>query len=523
MPIKPLVKINGVDVSKFLVSIHCDRNLENQDADRCNLTLANPYGKLSGRFVRGAVIEAKVFNLIRGIAVQANPLAHDEEGNSRLHEYAPGKFEIVIPKQIFKGNIYSIEDSPRGIQIVATCKITSLSKNIPGGFITDQGARIGDIVAQVIQRFNAIAADWEKIEVVEIWHPDITKDQLATGEEQTFLDIIDKCCEASGGFYYFDDQGLFHFCEPNKAAEHKEIDIAPVSTNPAAAYTQVGYHNVQTVIGSSENTSGRHPSEQDRHAPVMATYESPYTDPNSDEVKASPELLEAKVIAPPLYLPYVTTEAEALEIAKNMVKNFNQYKNATQDLELVNGIIQPLDHVKYATGLRYGRGKVCNKIFPVKSGEAKGLVRRAVCDISVKGWRQKLETCAPPSQTEEDDSQKESSPAAEANIETSSPVVKTYGQPPYGWTKEGYSFFFAEQSLYDKMAAELNLRGIPEEPNSWIYVNPDTFDPTRESRTWLIYRFGQDDVPPAGMKIVHPWDTSTAPGDIDGNAKLVRG
>jgi len=81
MPIKTSVKIKGIDVSKILVSIHCDRNLENQDADRCNLTLANPYGKLSGKFVRGDVIEAKATNLIRvlpgGQSVQTSPLAQD--------------------------------------------------------------------------------------------------------------------------------------------------------------------------------------------------------------------------------------------------------------------------------------------------------------------------------------------------------------------------------------------------------------------------------------------------------------
>lgn len=507
MPIKPLVKINGVDVSKVLISIHCDRNLENQDADRCNLILANPYGKLSGKFARGNVIEAKVFNHIRGIAVQANPLAYDEEGNSRLHEYAPGKFEIVIPKQIFKGNIYTIEDSPRGIQIVATCKITSLSKNIPGGFVAEKGSFIGKIVEDVIKRFNAIAAEGEKIEVAEIWQPDIQKDQLVTGEEQTYIDIIDKCCEASGGFYYFDDEAKFHFCEPDKQAEqHKEVDITHVCTNPDAAFTQVGYANVQTVIGSSENPAGTLPASQDRHEPVMATYVSP----------AVEEEGEAKVIAPPLYLPYVTTEKECLQIAQNMVKNFNQYKNATQDLELVNGIIQPLDHVKYATGLRYGRGKVCNKIFPIKPGEAKGLVRRAVTDISVKGWRQKLETCAPPSQSEEE-SQKESSPAAEANVKTVDPVVKTYGQPPYGWTKEGYHFFFAEQSLYDKMEVELHDRGVQIEPNSWMYINPDSFDPAADPSTWDIARYGQDQVPPTNWKMIERWDNKTAPGDIDSN------
>jgi hypothetical protein len=141
----------------------------------------------------------------------------------------------------------------------------------------------------------------------------------------------------------------------------------------------------------------------------------------------------------------------------------------------------------------------------------------------VKGWRQKLETCAPPS-TEEDNSQDlENSPAVEDNVETASPKAKTYGKPPYGWTKDGYKFFFAEQSLYDRMAKELENRGIPEEPNSWMYVNPDAFNPNAPSRSWLIYRYGQDDVPAAGMKMVQPWNTQAAPGDIDGNNALIRG
>jgi len=102
------------------------------------------------------------------------------------------------------------------------------------------------------------------------------------------------------------------------------------------------------------------------------------------------------VVAPPLYLPYVTTEAEALQIAKNMVANYAQYMNATQDLELVNCVIQPLDKVKYSTGLRYAKKTACSKINAHnRTGLTEGLVRRSVTDLSTKGWTEKLETCAP--------------------------------------------------------------------------------------------------------------------------------
>ncbi len=497
MPIKPKILIKNQDWSKVFISVHMDRNLENQDADRATIKLANPYGKLTGRFVRGDVVKMTITNEVRRC-----PKISTE------HTY-----------KMFTGNIYTIQDSPLGIEIIATCKISSLNKNMPNGLLNHEGWDVKQWVTFIIDEFNKIAADWEKIEVAEIWNSPtiIKKDQMTNGGDMTFLDALDACCNFSGGFYYFDDDDKFHFSDPATPAKTTITDITDVSTNPTACYTQQGYHNVQTVISSSENDPGHHPAEQDRHAPVMATYVSPAVESGE----------ETRVVAPPLYLPYVTTEAEALAIAKNMVANFAQYMNATQDLELVNAIIKPLDHVTYSTGLRYYKGKLCSKIIqvpPDKQAKTEGLVRRAVCDISVKGWRQKLETCAPPSQTEEDDSKgSESSPAEEANVKTASPEVKTYGQPPYGWTKDGYNFFFAEQSLYGRMAEELKTRGIPEEPNTWIYVNPDTFDPNAPSRSWLIYRFGQDDVPPAGMKMVEPWNTQASPGDVDGNNALIRG
>lgn len=495
MPIKPYLEIKGQDWSKVFMSVHMDRNLENQDADRATIKLANPYGKLTGIFTRGNIVRMRVTNIVRSC-------------NRRQTEYE---------YKMFTGNIYTIQDGPRQIEIVATCKISSLNKNMPNGLLNHEGWDVKQWVTFIIDEFNKIASDWEKIEVAEIWDSPtiIKKDQMTNGGDITFLDALDACCNFSGGFYYFDDDDKFHFSDPAKPRTPMVKDITPISTNPVACYTQIGYHNVQTVICSSENDPGHHPSEQDRHAPVMATYVSPAVESGE----------ESKVIAPPLYLPYVTTEAEALSIAKNMVANFAQYMNATQDLELVNAIIQPLDQVTYATGLRYYKGKACGKIIPVppdKQGKTEGLVRRAVCDLSSKGWRQKLETCAPPSQSEEDSqSTNQANPTLE--IKQASPVVKTYGQPPYGWTKDGYGFFYAKQDLYDQMKEELKTRGIPEGPNTWIYVNPDAFDPNAPSRSWLIYRFGQDDVPPAGMKMVEPWDTRASPGDVDGNNAFVRG
>lgn len=491
MPIKPKITIKGEDWSKVFLSVHMDRNLENQDADRATVKLSNPYGKLTGKFVRGDLVKMNITNIVRKCP----------------------KVSTEYPYKMFTGNIYTIQDSPLGIEMVVTCRISSLNKNMPNGLLNHEGWDVKQWVTFIIDEFNKIAADWEKIEVAEIWASDtiIQKDQMTNGGDMTFLDAIDACCQFSGGFYYFDDDDKFHFCDPSKPATTNTIDITAVSTNPVACYTQQGYHNVQTVIGSSENAPGQHPSEQDKHAPVMATYVSPAAESGE----------EAKVIAPPLFLPYITTEADALKVAKNMVANFAQYMNATQDLELVNAIIKPLDRVKYSTGLRYYKGKLCSKIIkvsPEKQAKTEGLVRRAVCDVSVKGWTQKLETCAPPSQTEEDDTKgSENSPAEEANVETAKAEVKTYGKPPYGWTKDGYNFFFAKQDIYDQMEVELHDRGIQEESNSWIYVNPETFDPTTKPSTWDIARYGQDQVPPAGWKMVERWDSNTAPGDIDGN------
>lgn len=505
MPIKPYLEIKGQDWSRAFMSLHLDRNLENQDADRATIKIANPYGKLTGKFVRGDIVKMRVQNIVRTAIKQEGRVVKPEN----TYQY-----------KLLTGNIYTIQDGPRVIEIVATCKITSLSKNMPNGLLNWEGKDVKFWVKFIISEFNKIAADWEQIEVAEIWDSNtiITKDQMTNGGDLTFLDALDHCCQFSGGFYYFDDDDKFHFCDPSKPHQVETIDITKVSTNPVACYTQIGYHNVQTVFATSENPSGRHPSEQDTHLPVMATYESP-------AVQAGEE---ARVVAPPLYLPYITTEAEALQIAKNMVMNYAQYMNATQDLELVNAVIQPLERVKYSTGLRYTKQGLCSKVkLTGRKGITEGLVRRAVTDISSRGWREKLETCAPPSEVEEDDSQSSETTltvqGTQTQPEESSSQVKTYGQPPYGWTKEGYNFFFAEQSLYDRMEQELEIRGVPEEPNSWIYVNPDTFDPKAPSRSWLIYRYSQDDVPAHGMKMVEPWNTQAAPGDVDGNNALIRG
>jgi len=226
------------------------------------------------------------------------------------------------------------------------------------------------------------------------------------------------------------------------------------------------------------------------------------------------------VVAPPLYLPYVTTEAEALQIAKNMVANYAQYMNATQDLELVNCVIQPLDKVKYSTGLRYAKKTACSKINAHnRTGLTEGLVRRSVTDLSTKGWTEKLETCAPPTETAADDSGTTTTTTATptSQEQTESSKVQTYGQPTYAWTKDGYNFYFLRQDLYDQAEAELHDRGETQQTNSWMYINPETYDPNADPSTWEIAYYGQEEVPPAGWKMVERWDSTTSPGDVDTN------
>jgi hypothetical protein len=63
---------------------------------------------------------------------------------------------------------------------------------------------------------------------------------MTNGGDMTFLDAIDACCQFSGGFYYFDDDDKFHFCDPATPAKTNTIDITDVSTNPTACYTQQG-------------------------------------------------------------------------------------------------------------------------------------------------------------------------------------------------------------------------------------------------------------------------------------------
>ncbi|MFB3764829.1 MAG: hypothetical protein ACE14P_06220 [Methanotrichaceae archaeon] len=478
MPVIP--KINGVEYSNYFMKVHCDRNLENQDADRATILLANPYSRLTGQISRGDIVRMEVQNEVRSCPKSSS------------------KKNYVM----FTGCVYSIQDGPKEIEIVATCRITSLSKNVPDGFQAPAGATIAEDVQLIINKYNEIAADWEQVIVAEIWQCEIKKDQLVRDLNTTFLDLLDQCCEASGGFYWFDEEGLFHFSEPGKQVSSETIDITPVNINPVACYTQLGYKNSQTVIGTSENEPGTHPAEQDRHAPVMATYDSPTI---ADEG-------EAKVVAPPLYLPYITTTADAQRVAKNMVANYAQYKNATQDLELINAIVRPLDRVKYATGLQYVRGEKCGKVIPSsETSQTKGLVRRAVVDILAKGWSQKLETCAPPTSGGSDSEDQSSS-----STSTKMTNVKTFGQPPYAWTKDGYNFYFGKSELYNQMNEELNSRNQTETPNSWIFVNPDTFNPSADSSTWEIARFGQDTTPPYGWKTAMSWNASAVePGDID--------
>lgn len=484
MPIKPKILIKGVDYSHVFMAMHLDRNIENQDADRANIRLSNPYGKLTGKFTKGDKVEAQIDNEIR----------------ARKGVKTSGNYHY----NFFTGSIHTIQDGPRIIEIIATCKITSLSKVMPNGLTNHQGESVKSWVQFIINEFNAIAKDWERIEVAEIWNSStvIRKDQMTNIGDITFLDALDLCCDFSGGFYYFDDYNLFHFCDPSKPRQTTNKDIGPVSTNPVACYTQQGYHNVQTVVGSSENEPGHTPAEQDTHYPIMATFEAPTVGE------------EGRIIAPPIYIPYVTTQAEALAVAKNMVANYAQYKNATQDLELVNAVIKPLDIVNYATGLQYARGFACSKIKNVKHGHTHGMVRRGVTDLSVRGgWRQKLETCAPPNAGSGEGG------AAMPTVtpkDTETATIKVYGQPPYAWTKDGVNYYFLEEAKYDAVEVELHDRGETIGDGK-IYINPETYNPNADPSTWDVAQVNDNQVPEYGWKQLERWDSSTAVGDVEGN------
>jgi len=182
MPIKPTLEIKGQDWSKVFISLHLDRNLENQDADRATIKIANPYGKLTGKFVRGDVVKMRVQNIVRTAVKQEDKVVKP----STTYQY-----------KLLTGNIYTLQDGPKEIEIIATCKITSLSKNMPNGLLNHEGWNVKQWVTFIIEEFNKIAADWEKIEVAEIWESGtvITKDQMTNGGDLTFLDALDMCCE----------------------------------------------------------------------------------------------------------------------------------------------------------------------------------------------------------------------------------------------------------------------------------------------------------------------------------------
>ena len=105
-----------------------------------------------------------------------------------------------------------------------------------------------------------------------------------------------------------------------------------------------------------------------------------------------------------MYLPYITTRDECEKIARAMLRNYMHYKDATTDLEIVNTIIKPLDEISVRGGERFTKGAACGKVRAVSEGNPGEMpsrpafmTRRAVTDISAKGWTQKLETCVPPS------------------------------------------------------------------------------------------------------------------------------
>jgi len=389
--VRPIVTIDGTDVSQFFVASHSEQTVNaSKDDNKYDLTLCNPGGRFlkAGMFAprtyqqqtdidTGAVLSPK-----HQVSLEVTLTKTGCESGSNTITIYRGEIQdaqadelfVHIRGSCFQGGMTSRVHDPAPADTEASTDQSSSATNLI--YTKKDGWTITKIVEDLLTRFG----------VPEPWHIEPARDKVEdmntyVGMVQDFNGAFDHIAQISSSIWYFDENNEFWFTDVTSREGFSDLD--KVLLRGSNASNMVGYCNHVDVYGGTID-DGDPINERWTHETIHATDDWEFhVVAEATENERIQDGNRGILTAPAVFLENASYE-ECKEVAEQLLKWYRQFKDVPT-IKVVNKAPGLMAKVRY----RPWNGNMppvnCLGTEETEIGFVYGLITKRIVDISAEG------------------------------------------------------------------------------------------------------------------------------------------
>jgi hypothetical protein len=367
--IRPIVALNGKDVSRYFISCHCEQTANAQkDANKYDLVLAN----VGGHFFESGSFAPKNYEQLTAEGSGDFDLAPKHTVSVEVEVSKKGCEEGSKTITIFHGEIQKAEADELFVRIEGSCFQGGMTSRIH-----DEAPAAQDQIYPKRLTITAVVEDLlAKFGIPGPWHISPANDKLKDqnpylGKSIDFEDAFNEVAAWASSIYYFDENNEFWFT--GVVPKSGFSNLTGVLLRGTNASTMVGYCNhVDVYAGTLDDEGGHPPNERYTHWTQLASAEAP-----AEEIQAY-----GVITAPPVFLEDGHIEM-AKELAKNLLEWYRQYRDVPT-IKVVNKAPGLMSKVAYAPWNGSMPRVSCIGDKQAGLGNVYGIVTRRVVDLSAE-------------------------------------------------------------------------------------------------------------------------------------------
>jgi hypothetical protein len=365
--IKPIVILDGKDVSRYFISCHSEQTANAQkDANKYDLVLAN----VGGYFFEAGSFAPKNYE----------QQTAEDSGDFTLAPKHTVSVEVEVTKTgcesgynkitIFRGEIQKAEANELFLKIEGSCFQGGMTSRIHDeeppatDQIYNKRLTITDVVKDLLTKFG----------IPEPWHiapanNDLKDQNPYLGKAMDFESAFNEVAAWASSIYYFDENNEFWFT--GVVPKTGFSNLTGVLLRSSNASTMVGYANhIDVYAGTIDD--GDIPNERYTHWTQLAEAQAPDEDIRSYGL----------ITAPPVFLEDGDPKM-AQEMADNLLEWYRQYRDVPS-IKVVNKAPGLMSKVAYSPWNGSMPPVSCIWDKQAGLGNVYGIVTRRVVDISAE-------------------------------------------------------------------------------------------------------------------------------------------
>jgi len=366
--VKPIVILDGQDVSRYFVSCHSEQTANAQkDANKYDLVLAN----VGGHFFEEGSFAPKNYEQQTAESLGDFDLAPKHKVSVEVELTKTGCESGHNKVTIFRGEIQKAIADELFVKIEGSCFQGGMTSRVhdeeepaASDQIYPKRLTITDVVEDLLTKFG-IPGPWH----ISPANNELKDQNPYIGKSIDFESAMNEVAAWAASIYYFDENNEFWFT--GVTAKSGFSNLTGVLLRSSNASTMVGYCNHVDVYAGTIN-DGDIPNERYTHWTQLA------------EAEAPPEEIAAYgvVTAPPVFLED-GDPAMAQRLADNLLEWYRQYRDVPT-IKIVNKAPGLMSKVAYAPWNGSMPPTSCKGDKQAALGNVYGIVTRRVVDISAE-------------------------------------------------------------------------------------------------------------------------------------------